>query len=192
MTAPGGCLSFAELADYWTADADVDVSGIEDHVFTCADCARLLAGAEDLRQAIRMATKAGRVQVFITDAVLNRLAREGVRIRSYVLEPGEAVQCAAWSDDEVMVTRLRGDFTGVSAVEAEMRLESGEPWTRSVDVPVRPGATELILALPAAIVRQAPRGPIHLTVQAAAGSPGGVIGEYTFEHEGEFARKPVD
>ena len=34
MTEPRReCLSLAELSDYWTADADVDVSAIEAHVF---------------------------------------------------------------------------------------------------------------------------------------------------------------
>jgi hypothetical protein len=182
-----GCLSFAELADYWTADAETDVSAIEAHVFECATCARLLANAEELRHAIRTAMKTGQVQAFITDAVVNRLAREGVRVRSYVLEPGEAVHCAAWADDEVFVARLHGNFAGVTAVEAEMRLDTGESWGQGVDIPVRPGATELILALPADAVRQVPHAPMRLTLRSSDASRG-IIGEYIFEHEGSFRR----
>jgi hypothetical protein len=189
MTPSGQpCLTFAELADYWTRDEDVDVHAIEEHVFVCASCARLLADAEDLRSAIRIATTSGHVQAFITDGVLNRLSREGVRVRTFVLEPGEAVQCAAWADDEIIVARLRGDFTAVDAADAELRLETGEPWGGGVDIPVRPGATELLLALPADAIRHAPSVPIHLTLTAASGSSRGVIGEYIFEHEGHFQR----
>src|SRR5262245_16622763 len=172
MTAAGrGCLTFAELADYWSADDDLDVQPIEEHVFACAACARLLAETEELRDAIRVATKSGHVQAFITDGVLNRLSREGVRVRTFVLEPGEAVPCAAWADDEIIVARLRGDFAAVDAADAEWRLASGEEWGRRVDIPVRPGATELLLALPADAIRQAPTEPIHLTLRAASGSP---------------------
>ena len=102
--------------------------------------------------------------------MLNRLARDGVRVRSYVLGPGETVRCAVWADDEVLVARLRGDFTGVSSVDAEMRLETGEEWEHATDVPVPEGATELVLALPAALVRKAPIAPMRLTLRAAAGS----------------------
>jgi hypothetical protein len=183
----GVCLTFAELADYWTADSDVDLTAIESHVFDCASCARLHADAEALRGAIREAATEGHVRLFVTDAVLNRLARDGVRVRSYVLEPGEAIQCAAWGDDEVMIARLRGDFTGISSVVAEMRLESGEHLGYAVDVPIRPGASELVMALPAAFVRDAPSGPMRLTLRRST-DPSDVLGVYTFQHEGSFRR----
>jgi hypothetical protein len=181
------CLSFAELADYWAADDEVDLAAIEAHVFECAACARLLSDAEELRHAIRMATAGGHVQMFVTDGVLNRLARDGVRMRSYTLEPGEAIHCAAWADDEVMVTRLRGDFRGVTAVDAEMHLEGGEQVGQALDVPIRPGASELIMALPAPFVRDAPQGPMKLTLRRSSDREG-VLGEYIFDHEGSFDR----
>ena len=184
------CPSFAELADYWTADADVDVHAIEAHVFDCTACAQLLAEAEELRRGIRLVTRTGGVRAFVTDAVLNRLAREGVRMRSYTLEPGVPIQCSAWDEDEVMVARLRGDFTGVTAVDAHMRLDTGEDWGTAVDVAIRPGATELVLALPAAGLRDASVAAVMRLTLRASGSPGGILGEYIFEHEGSFDRNP--
>ena len=77
-------------------------------------------------------------------------------MRSYAVGPGETVRCAVWADDDVLVTRLRGDFTGITSVDAEMRFDTGEEWGRVTDVPVRDCATELVFALPASLVRNAP------------------------------------
>src|SRR5690606_18091883 len=131
------CPSFGELADYWTVDAaPADVERIESHVFGCARCTRLLSEADALRTGIVALARAGGIQAFVTDGLLNRLARGGVRVRSYALGPGDSVRCAVWDEDEVVVARLRGNFAGIAAMEAEMRLENGEPWGLVSDVPV--------------------------------------------------------
>ncbi|HEY6507804.1 MAG TPA: zf-HC2 domain-containing protein, partial [Vicinamibacterales bacterium] len=190
MTEAGAHLSFGELADYWTSDLSPDeAQRLEAHVFACDHCARLLAQTEGLRTGIRVLAHAGGFQAFVTESLLNQLAHDGVRVRSYTLEPGDRVPCTAWADDEVIVARLRGDFTGITSVDAEMRFETGEQWTRVVDVPVREGALELVLALPADVVRGAPEVPMHLTLRAAEGPGGaGVIAEYVFDHRGAHDR----
>ena len=162
----------------------------EAHVFECARCARLLAEAEQLRASIGALALEGGFQAFVTDSFLNQLARDGVRVRSYSLDPGDSIRCSAWADDEIMVVRLRADFTGIAAVDAEMRLPTGEPWGQSTDVPVREGATEIVLALPASRVRSAPEGPMRLTLRASGSPAGTLIAEYTFNHEGAHQRSP--
>jgi hypothetical protein len=190
MTTAAPCPSFDDLADYWASDAPpAEIERIEAHVFECAGCARLLSEAERLHAAIGALAQSGSVQAFVTDALLNRLARDGVRVRSYALGPGETIRCAIWSDDDVLVTRLRADFTGVTSVDAELRLETGEQWSQTTDVPVSEGATELVMALPASVVRNAPNALIRLTLRGSAGSgKEHVLAEYGFDHEGTLER----
>jgi hypothetical protein len=181
------CLSFAELADYWSADAtDAEIERIEAHVFACARCAVLLDESARLGSAIVNAAQAGMVRAFITDDLLNAMSRAGVRVRSYTVEPGASVQCSAWEDDEIVLARLRGAFAGVDAIDAEFRYDIGEPWASVAEVPVRPGTTELLLALPAEIIRSVPERPIHLTVRRAGAAD--VIAEYVIDHQGAHAR----
>jgi hypothetical protein len=190
-THSSGCLSMGELSDYWTSDATPeDVERIETHVFTCAACTDLLAAADQLRRSVGDVVRAGAVQAFVTDSLLNQLARDGVRVRSYAMNAGGSVQCAVWDDDEILVTRLRADFSGVTAVDAVMRLDSGEEWGHASDVPVPEGSRELILALPAALVRNAAEVPMRLTLRSSTASPGdAALAEYTFDHRGAHTRR---
>ncbi len=189
-TTPTTCPSFGELADYWTSDiTPADAEQIETHIFDCERCARMLAEADRLRAGINALARSGNFHAFVNDALLNRMARDGVRVRYYALSPGESVRCAVWSDDDVLVTRLRADFAGVESVDAEMRLESGEEWAHTTDIPVPAGATELVMALPAALVRTAPKIPMRLTLRASAPSANReALAEYVFDHQGAIER----
>jgi hypothetical protein len=187
-TTPSACLTFVELAEYWATDVTPsEIERIETHVFDCAGCAARLAESERLRRRLGETVRAGAFQAIITDSVLNKLSRDGVRVRSYVVASGEAVQCAVWDDDDLLVARLRGNFTGVSSVSAVMTLETGEELDRVRDVPVREGTTELLLALSAEGVRRGPDAPMRLTLTREDGGRD-VVGEYVFDHRGAHSR----
>ena len=90
MTAPG-CdrVAFDDLTDYAAGElSEAESTAIEDHLFACADCSERAAELEALVRAIAPAMCTAEVGGFVTDAVLNRLAREGIRVRSYALAPG--------------------------------------------------------------------------------------------------------
>jgi len=190
MTARPSCLSIGELSEYWTSDVSADdMARIEAHVFACAACTELLENADHLRRSIGDVARAGGFQAFVTDSLLNQFARDGVRVRTYAMDAGGSVQCAVWDDDDVLVTRLRADFSGVTAIDAVLRLETGEEWGRTSDVPVPAGSHELIMALPAEFVRRAPEVPIRLSLRSTSASPGDApLAEYTFDHRGALSR----
>ena len=80
-------IGFADVVDYWAGDLTrAEEDRIEEHVFTCADCARELAAAEALARGIAAVAREGRLHSVVTDAILNRLAADGVRVRTYTLE----------------------------------------------------------------------------------------------------------
>jgi hypothetical protein len=184
------CLTFGELADYWTPDlGGPEIERIEAHVFECAECAARLADSERLRRRLCDTIRAGAFHALITDSVLNQLSRDGVRVRTYSVDPGSRVECAVWADDEVIVARLRGDFTGVSSVSTVMRLDTGEEVDRLVDAPIRDGSRELLFALSAEGLRRGPDKPMRLTVTAGPDPQGrDVVAEYVFDHRGTHDR----
>ena len=182
-------IGFADVVDYWAGDLTrAEEDRIEEHVFTCADCARELAAAEALARGIAAVAREGRLHSVVTDAILNRLAADGVRVRMYTLEGAGIVPCAVWADDDLVVTRIRADFAEVDSVTIVTRQASGDEISRLSDVAVRPGQREILNAFSAAQLRKLPATRVQVTVTAQIGTGERTIAEYTLEHAGAFDR----
>jgi hypothetical protein len=179
------CLSDETVLDYWTEDIDAAARDrVEVHIFECASCAARLSDAEALARAVSELVRHGRVHAFVTDETLNRLAHDGTRVRHYIVEPGAALHCAIWEEDEVIVARLKADLSGVSAVDAAMRLEGGELLDEVSDIPVGVDASDLLMALPASLVMALPAERMRLTLTASDAANRRVVAEYVFDHQG--------
>jgi anti-sigma factor RsiW len=182
-------IGFTDVVDYWAGDLSQAQEGrIEEHTFTCAECARELAAAGVVAGGIAAVAREGRLHSVVTDAILNRLAADGVRIRTFTLEGTGIVPCAVWADDDLVVSRIRADLAGVDAVTIVTRRASGEEIGRLSDVPVRPGQHEILNAFSAAHLRALPATRVHVTVTAQVGSGQQTLAEYTLEHAGAFDR----
>jgi hypothetical protein len=181
-------IGLAGAVDYWAGDLSLtEEDRIEAHTFACADCARELAAAAALAGGVAAAAREGRLHGVMTDAILNRLAADGVRIRMFTLDGAGTVPCAVWAGDDLVVSRIRADFTGIEAVTIVTRQASGEEIGRLADVPIRPGQREVLNAFSAARLRALPstRVSVTVTAQGVAERP---LAEYTLEHAGAFDR----
>jgi putative zinc finger protein len=182
-------IEFGDVVDYWAGDLTrADEDRIEEHVFTCADCARELGAARALAGGIRAVVREGRLHSVVTDGMLNRLAADGVRIRMFTLEGSEVVPCAVWADDDLVVARIRADFAKADSVSIVTRLASGEEIGHLSDIAVRPGQREILNAFSAARLRELPATRVSVTVTGQIGSSERTIAEYTLEHAGAFDR----
>ena len=182
-------IGFADIVDYWAGElTGPDEDRIEAHVFGCAECARELAAAEALTRGVAAVAREGRLHTVVTDAILNRLAADGLRIRTFTLEGDSVVPCAVWAGDDLVVARIRGDFTGVDAVTIVTRQASGDEIGRLSDVTVRPGQREILNAFSAAHLRTLPATRVHVSVTAPHAGGERTLAEYTLEHGGAFDR----
>ena len=183
-------IGFADVVDYWAGELTrSEEDRVEEHVFRCAACARELAAAEALARGVAAVVREGRLHTVVTDAILNRLAADGVRVRMYTLEGESIVPCAVWAGDDLVVTRIRADFAGVGAVSIVTREASGDEIGRISDVAVRPGQGEILNAFSAAHLRKLPATRVHVTVTAQLDGGERTIAEYTLEHGGSFDRR---
>ena len=182
-------IAFADIVDYWSGDlAPAEVDRIDEHVFGCGECARELASADSLARGIAAIARAGRFRGVITDGILNRLSAEGIRIRTFTLDGPGVVPCAVWAGDDLVVSRIRADFTDVQSVTIVSRQASGEEISRISGVAIRPGQREILNAFPAAHLRKLPATRVQVTVTSQVGNSERRIAEYTLEHAGSFDR----
>ena len=182
-------IGFDDVVDYWAGDLTrAEEDRIEEHVFSCDDCAREVAAAEALARGIAAVAREGRLHTVVSDAILNRLAADGVRVRMYTLEGTGIVPCAVWADDDLVVARIRADFAEVDSVTIVTRQSSGDEISRVSDVAVRRGQREILSAFSAAHLRKLPATRVRVSVTAQIESGERTIAEYTLEHAGAFDR----
>jgi anti-sigma factor RsiW len=190
MNAPG-CerITLADLTDYAAGELPgPEATALVDHLFSCSECGRRAAEFEALARGIGPALRSAEVAGFVTDAVLNRLARDGVRVRAFTLSPGAVVPCAVWEDDELMALRLRGEFGGTT----EFTLTQHVAGTEVVRVTGQLAASshgELIHVVPAAWVRRLPAVEVEILLSARDRGEERVIGAYTLLHGGSLHRE---
>ena len=190
MTSPK-CdrLALADLTDYAAGELpEVQAAALEEHLFSCSDCSARAAELDALVRAIPPAVRSAEIGGFINDAVLNRLSRDGVRVRTFTLSPGAVVPCAVWEDDEVMVLRLRGDFGSASEFTMSQRVEGNEVVRVTGQIAIGPRG-ELLHAIPAAWVRQLPVVDVQVTLTALEGGAEREVGTYTLVHGGSLHRR---
>jgi anti-sigma factor RsiW len=181
-------IALADLVDYAAGDLpEAEVAAIEEHLFSCADCGARAAEFDALARAIAPAVRSGEVGGFVTDAVMNQLAREGIRVRTFALSPGAAVPCAVWDDDEVIAMRLRADFGGASEFTLAQRI-AGSEVIRATGQVVPSSHGELIYALSASWVRQLAAVDLEVILSAHEGGEERPIGSYTLMHGGFLHR----
>jgi hypothetical protein len=170
------------MVDYWSGGLpDQQDAAIEEHVFRCAACAARLDAVAAMANGITSLARQGRISGIISRGTLNRLQRDGVRVRVYSLSPGDVVPCAVFADDDLVVTSLRGNFEGVEAVTISVIGSAPLSGTVLEDVPVTATEGELLWAAPGSLIRQLPTSRVTFVVTAGSAN-GRKISEYVLDH----------
>lgn len=180
-------IALDDLTDYAAGELpEAEAAAIEEHLYSCADCGARAAEFDSLVRTIGPAVRSAEVDGFVTDAILNQFARDGLRVRTFALSPGAFVPCAVWDDDEVMALRLRADFGGATEVTLSQRVAGTEVSRTTGQVDGSHG--EIIYATPAAGVRQLPVVEVEVLLIAREGDAERQIASYTLVHGGVLHR----
>src|SRR5262245_22033042 len=183
---PSSCatpVAFTTLVDYWLSEmTDVDEQRLEEHLFGCASCSHRLQGIVELADGVRTLARRGEIPVIVSAPLLERLTREGLRVREYRVEPNGSVYCTVAPEDDLLVSRLQASIAGIARVDLVLvdLLQPGE--IRLCEIPFNPRDAEVLVVPPIDKVRRQSAHTGKMRLVAVAGTQDTVIGEYIFHH----------
>ncbi|GIK88225.1 MAG: hypothetical protein BroJett026_37060 [Betaproteobacteria bacterium] len=182
-TRCSAALDDATLEAWWLGDLDADAAlRADEHLLGCATCAQRAEALVAIAHGVRDAMRVGAVRAVAGDALLERLAASGLRLREYRVPWNGSVNCTVAPDDDVMVARLQAPLAGVTRLDAVVtRSVDGTP-ERLRDLPFDPDAGEVVLIPPIAPIRALGRSTSRIELVAQADDGWRPLGTYTFEH----------
>jgi hypothetical protein len=174
----------ALLADYWLAILDAAAEErIEEHLLACDPCSARLREIIALAAAVGNLARDGSLRMVVSDAFLDRLAGNGLRIRQYAPPPGGSVQCTVLPEDDVLIGRLAANLTGAARVDLSICDQSGVEQMRLPDIPVHPASGVIALQESITHAKGAPTSTLIMRLLSLDESGAeSLLGEYTFHH----------
>jgi hypothetical protein len=175
-------LGLPVLVDYWFGGLDgSEEERVEEHVLGCAACSESLRWLAEAGEGVRRLARQGAFAVVVGPSFLDAASRQGLRIREYAVPPGGRVACTVAAEDDLLVSRLQGDFRDVPRVDLLVEVQ-GRPEQRALDLPVAPSSSEVILVQAMPALRALPSGIIRMRLLAPEPEGDRVLGEYMFDH----------
>jgi hypothetical protein len=180
MNAPAH-LTLAELLDYWLHEVELaQAESIEEHLFSCADCATRLEAVRDLGDAIVTLVRRGGLSSSATTALINRMARDRLNIRAYTLEPGDIVACTVAPQDDFLLGSFVLPEPGHASVDMVVLDGGGHEFQRMRDVPVDARTGRVMTFIAARPIQDESSMTWQYVLLTAGGER--EIGRYTLQH----------
>jgi anti-sigma factor RsiW len=178
-------VDLGELAAYRLGElAEPAEQALEEHYFGCSECAERLAWLDSLAVSLLDVVRAGRVSSNVSAAWVSQARDQGVRLRSYELGPGQAVECTVSPDDDFVILRLRMDASIAGPVDVETEwtdLDAGRTNQNDLNgMFVDPVTHELLYAFSADLVRTYPRSRWVMQVRPRGAQS--AFGPFTLNH----------
>ena len=174
----------AVLADYWLgALPDSHEEAVELHLLDCDECGARLRDVIALAQGVRKLVREGALRMVVSEALVERAAEDGMRVRQYGLPAGGSVQCTVTAEDDLLIARLAANLSGAKRVDLCLCDQRGVEQLRLPDIPFQPGAGSVIFQESVTRAKAAPSETmIARLVTFDETGVERLLAEYTFHH----------
>ncbi len=171
-----------ELLDWWAGElTPAEGRRLEEHLLACDECSSRAGAVQQLARGVGELVREGALPIAVLPAVVERLHREGRKVREYRVSPGGGVQCTVGPEDDVVLARLVADLRDVSRLDLVSRVDDG-PEERLRDIPFDPAAGEVMFFPVADVLRARPAHVDRMRLLAVGPRGERLLGEYTFDH----------
>ena len=182
--ACAGPIPFARLIEYWFGELPAEAGErIEEHLLACGQCSAELETLALLYQGVGAVFESGAIHAAISAAFVTVMKERGMRLREYVLAPGESVHCTIAKDDDAVIGRLKAPLAGAGRVDMLATDDAGALLYRFDDIPYDPAAGEVLFCPPAAALKKMPAYTERVRLLATGPEGERAIADYTFVHE---------
>lgn len=136
------------LLEYWFGEL-ADADGVETHLFECSECAARLDALHRTAAATVALVRMGAIGGGATHALMNRMSRDRVNLRQYVILPGESVACTVAAGDDYLMGRFVLPPGDVARVDVRVLDDAGSEVMRVDDLVVDARSRHAIMFMPA-------------------------------------------
>jgi hypothetical protein len=172
------------LLDYWLHDTDpATTDALDEHLMQCDECGQALDDLMALGDGVRAAFRAGAVSGVTSDAFLQRLVAQGLRVREYRLSHNGSVNCTVAPEDELLVAHLEAPLEGVERLDAVVQFSLQPDLTHRLDdIPFDARTGEVLWVPKLDAVRHFPAHTAQVTLLSVRSGDTHELGRYTFRH----------
>ncbi|HKE44961.1 MAG TPA: zf-HC2 domain-containing protein [Steroidobacteraceae bacterium] len=179
----GALIPSSRLMEYWLGEVTgAEENTLDEHLLGCDECSQRLRELVELGVRVRSLARRGGVQAVISNGLVERLAREGARIREYSVFPNGSVNCTVAPEDDVLVSRLHAPLAGVERLDLVFADTIAPGEQRVVEIPFD-AESDSVLVMPSLDeVRKRPAYTARMRLVAVGSQGEKVLGEYVFHH----------
>ena len=172
------------LIDYWIAAlSKAEEEAVEEHLFACDECGDRLREAIALADAVRSLAREGSLLMVVSDAFLERVAEQGLRVRQYAPPNGGSIACTVTAEDDFLIGRLTADLRGATRIDLAFCDGQGTERLRLSDIPFHSDSPGVAFQQSITYAKAAPSETMIARLIAFDQTGGeSLLGEFTFNH----------
>jgi hypothetical protein len=177
-------LADAVLTDYWIAAlTESEEEAVEEHLFACDECGGRLREVIALANAVRSLAREGSLLMVVSEAFLERIADQGLRVREYTPPNGGSIACTVAAEDDFLIGRLTADLRGATRLDLAFCDERGTEKLRLADIPFHSESPGVAFQQSITYAKAAPSETMIARLIAFDQTGGeSLLGEFTFNH----------
>jgi len=142
--------SLGEWLEYYLGEAPAGAaSALDEHLFECAACEAQLDALRRTASAMVALVRRGAVASFATTALANRMSRDRLNVRTYVMEPGDTVACTVGHDDDFLLGRFVLPQGSYARVDVRVLDDAGQELMRMPDIAIDARSRHALMLIPA-------------------------------------------